>query len=589
MGFYRKQGGYRMVGGRGKSVVFTCTVLGLAVLWPFAAMGAGDSRERNLQPQALDYVGVYDLRQAVPSLTGSGVKIAVVARSQTYLNGQPQNDYQPSLAHRSFASSRIQMRDDGSGKAGVCGHSTAICSILAGEDRRASTAYLGPFLYQGVAPQADIEVHELWHFLTGTVFSQSAVGADIVTLSSGSDFEDWWTRGLEAIAESQGLLVVASIGNGTEASHPPLYPGAGANVLGVGVVDSVDSRDPVTSMAYFSLAHPEHSSCGPTADKRCKPDIVAPGNCLVASSADPNGYESSGSWSSFATPVVAGIAGLLIQKAKQDPALAAATLPETGPCVMKAILMNSAVKLPYWHKGQVGLQDDHVVPLDYAQGAGRVDAVGAYGQLTAGRFQPGWVRPAGWDVNRVNKTNSRAQVYRIDVPNLADQMITATLAWNRHYRSSYPFDRLADLNTDLRLELWAVDPANPQRDLLLDYSDSPTDNVEHIWCKANPQYKAYQLVVLWNDVEDSLAEESYGLAWNVAAPVQDNGILWLDLNGDGVVNDLDRAILVQNWAAALQSPSRYAIGDLNGDGVIDAKDLQILASNSNRQAEWYAQ
>ena len=579
-----------MVGGNRSLVVFFCTVLGVTVMRPLDALAAGESRQVGVQPQGLDYVGVYDLRQIDPALTGEGVKITVVARSQTYLNNQPQNDYQPVRDHRCLKAGRLQMQDDGSGKAGICGHSTAICSILAGEDRQAFTPYLGRFRYQGVTPQADIEVHELWHFLTGTVFNQSPVGADVVTISSGSDFEDWWTRGLEAMAERQGLLVVASIGNGTEALHPPLYPGAAANLLGVGVVDSVNSRDPAASMAYFSLAHPEHSSCGPTSDNRSKPDIVAPGNCLVASPTDPNGYELAGNWSSFATPVVAGISGLLIQKAKQDPALGLATLPEAGPCVMKAVLMNSAVKLPYWHKGQVTLEDDHTVPLDYAQGAGLVDAVGAYGQLTAGRFQPGWVKPAGWDVNRVNKTTRRAQVYRIDVPNPADQVITATVVWNRHYQPSYPFDRLTEFSTDLRLELWAVDPANAQRDYLLDYSDSPADNVEHIYCRANPQYRTYQVVVLWNDLSDprqAAAEESYGLAWNVAAQVQDNSIFWLDLNGDGVVNELDYAMLIQNRGKALQSSSRYAIGDINGDGVIDDKDLRILASNSNRQAQWY--
>jgi hypothetical protein len=543
-----------------------------------------------MQPQGLDYVGVRDLRQIDSSLTGSEVKIAVVARSRTYLNNQPQKDYQPYQAHRSFSSSRLQMVDDGSGKAGICGHSTAVCSILIGEDNDAFTPFLGRFHYQGVTPQAEIEVHELWHFLTGKVFNQSPIDADVVTLSSGSDFEDWWTRGLEAMTERQGVLVVASIGNGTDALHPPLYPGASPNVLGVGMVDPVDSKNPATSMAYFALAQPEHSSCGPTSDNRSKPDIVAPGNCLVASATDPNAYESAGSGSSFATPIVAGIAGLLIQKARQDPALALATLPETGPCVMKAVLMNSAVKLPYWHKGQVSLQDDHSVPLDYAQGAGLVDAVGAYGQLTAGRFQPGWIRSKGWDTNQVART--RAQVYQINLSGSTEQVITATLVWNRHYRPMYPFDRLTDLSTNLRLELWAVDPGNPQRDIRLDYSDSPTDNVEHLYVRTDPRYTSYQLVVLWSDPGDAkvaLAEESYGLAWNVAAPVQDNSILWLDLNGDGLVNEVDCAKLVQNWEATRQSPNRYAIGDINADGVIDAKDLRILASNSKRRAEWYTQ
>ncbi len=589
--FYRHHGGYRMLGG-GKSLstqVFWL-VLSAAAFCPHLAASAAETRLTGLQPQGLDYVGVYDLRQIDPGLTGSGVKIMVLARSRTYLKDQPQNDYQPSLSHQSFGQSHLLMADNGSGETGVCSHSTAVCSILAGEDSQAFTPELGHFHYQGVTPQADIEVHELWHYLTDTVLRQSAAGADVVTLSSGSDFEDWWTRGLEAMAERQGVLVVASIGNGTEASHPSLYPGASANTLGVGVVDSVQSKNPSASLAYFSLVHPEHSSCGPTSDRRCKPDLVAPGRCLVATSADANGYELSGNWSSYATPVVAGIAGLLIQTAKQDPALAAVTQPEAGSCVLKAILMNSATKLPYWHKGLVGLEDDHAVPLDFAQGAGMVNALAAYGQLTAGRSRPGPARSVGWDINRVSKTGARAQIYKIQVPDPVDQIITATLAWNRHYKPEHPFDRLTDQATDLRLELWAVDSAHPERDILLDYSDSTMDNVEHIWCRTNPQYRTYQIVAIWNDPDDdrlSLTEESYGLSWSVSAPNRDSGILWLDLNGDGVVNELDCAVLVQNERTILRSPGQYAIGDINGDGTIDDKDLRILAASTRRQAEWY--
>lgn len=577
-----------MVGGARILTAFACVALGLALGGPSGALAAGESRQMDVQPQGLDFVGMYALRQMDPALTGAGARITVLARSRTYLDNQPQNDYQPNLDHHSFKAARVRTLDNGSGQSGICDHSTAVCSILAGEDREATTPYLGRFHYQGVAPQADLDVVELWYFLTDRVFRQSEVKADVVTLSSGSDFEDWWTRGLEAMAERQGLLVVASIGNGTDALHPPLFPGAGSNVLGVGVVDPVNSSDPATSMAYFSLAKPEHSSCGPTADSRCKPDLVAPGHCLVASATDPNGYEPTGSGSSFATPIVAGIAGLLVQKARQDPALALATLPETATCLMKAVLMNSAVKLPYWHKGKVGLEDDRFVPLDHAQGAGLIDAVGAYDQLMAGRFQPGPVKTSGWDVGRVAKTH--VQVYQIDLPRPAGQVITATLVWNRHYQPTYPFDCLTDLSANLRVQVWAVDPENPKRDLLIDSSDSPVDNVEHIHVKASPRYRTYQIVVLWSEPDDGKAvqdEEPYGLAWRVAPAREDHSILWDDLNGDGVVDDLDYARLVQNWGAALQSSNRYAVGDINSDGAINETDLQILTSRGARRAEWY--
>ena len=83
------------------------------------------------------------------------------------------------------------------------------------------------------------------------------------------------------MVEQYGLIVVAGIGNGSHVHDSLLYPGAGANVIGVGVIDSVKTENLSTNLAQFCLAYPEHSSLGPTDDGRCKPDIVAPGNCLV--------------------------------------------------------------------------------------------------------------------------------------------------------------------------------------------------------------------------------------------------------------------------------------------------------------------
>lgn len=52
-----------------------------------------------------------------------------------------------------------------------------------------------------------------------------------------------------------------------------------------------------------------------------------------------------------------------------------------------------------------------------------------------------------------------------------------------------------------------------------------------------------------------------------------------DLNGDGLVNFLDRVILVQNFGTKprnKQSEAVFKAADLNGDGIVDQKDLNIL-------------
>jgi hypothetical protein len=562
-----------------------------------------------LQPQALNTAGIYEVRQAEPQLVGSGVKFAVICRSSTYINGEPQNDYQPNFHHNCFADTRFTFHDQGQPPAGFSPHSTALCSILLGRDPNAYNEALGQFYYQSAAPAASADVYEFWHFLTNNVFPASPPDADIVTFSIGSQFEDWWTRGIDAMAEQDGLLVIAAIGNGSKASDPPLYPAAGANAVAVGLAISVNADNPATELSNFALASPAYSTAGPTADGRCKPDIIAPGNCLAADDNEPNSYKPTGDFSSFSTPIVAGAAALLVQKAKLDPSLAPAVAKEGGNCVIKAVLLNSATKLPFWHKGHLSKDDDHTVPLDYMQGAGMLNAADAYNLLTAGQNPPGDVPAAsagrltaGWDNNIIGSDSAKATpdkaeknsqgVYKFSVAHAERKSITATLVWNRHYEESYPFKPSAKEDADLRLELWAVDTSNPDNSYLLDYSDSPLDNVEHIYSQTDPNYTNYEIIVSYSGDEDPnqvRPAQRYGFAWSVADKPDRNNIFWYDLNTDGIVNELDFRAMLDNWFTSVESPDRYVLGDINADGAIDVNDFAALFERTNTRAEWFAE
>jgi hypothetical protein len=570
--------------GRGAKNIFGVYLLiCLAVGSSFAA-----ASDEPLQPQGLNVSGIFALRQIDPNLTGAGVKFAVICRSNTYIDGVPQNDYRAAVEHNCFKNKQLNFNNQIEPAAGVSPHSTAVCSILLGEDPNASNPQLGKFRYQGVAPQAQADNYEFWYFLTNNVFSNLPPDADVITASFGTQFEDWWTRGIEAMAEQHGLVVVTGIGNGSNAYDPLLYPGAASNVIGVGVVNSVDTENLAAALSNFSLAFPEHSSLGPTADGRCKPDIVAPGNCLVADANNPNNYEPTGNWSSFSTPIVAGTIGLLVQKAKADSDLSGAVAKDGGNCVMKAILLNSAKKLPFWHKGRLQKSDDHEMPLDFLQGAGMLNAVGAYKNLIAGPAKPGNVPTIGWD-NNLLKSENPQNIYKITLANPADNFITATINWNRHFSSVYPFEALPEKDANLRLELWAVDLNNPGRDYLLDYSDSKADNLEHIYAKADANFTNYELIVTFSNVNDPNlkdAEERYGLAWDVTKKQNKADILWYDLNADGVVNESDFNVLLDNLLAAIQSPDAYLLGDIDGSGTIDSDDLRILTNRKNLTAGW---
>jgi hypothetical protein len=526
-----------------------------------------------VHPQNLDCTKIEELKKIAPALDGTGVNIALVTRSITYKGGQPQNDYRPFSAHNCFTGAKFVFHDQGRVSPGISPHATSVCSILFGRDANAFEPNIGSFEYNAVTPNAGAQVYEFWHFLKKHVFTQSPPDADIITASIGNQFQDWWTRGLESLAARNGTIIIAGIGNGYDAYDPPLYPGASANVIGVGMIDSIDA-DPNNCLTHFALPSPEHSSCGPTEDARAKPDIVAPANALAADAENSSSYIMTGNYSSFSTPVVAGAAALLVQKTKSDPNLIAATGAGAN-CVIKAILLNSATKLAYWHKGWLAAEDDHKTPLDYTQGAGMLNAAAAYRQLIAGRYQAGFVPTKGWDNNIIEDVPA---AYTFNIAQSTDKMITVTLSWNFNYQQTYPFEALPEKDADLRLELWAVDKSNPLRNYLLDYSDSAIDNLEHIYAEADPNFDTYKIIISRKASNEPSAQR-YALAWSAGEkPASKNPLLY-DLNTDGSVDQTDFAILFENYMASLDSKENYLLGDINSDGLIDLKDIEILLNH----------
>ncbi len=192
----------------------------IARLWVVALLtgsvaAAAESDGPALQPQALNWAGVYALRQIDPNLTGAGVRVGVICRSLTYVDGNPQNDYQPNVKHDCFRNAQLQFHDSRTLTPGESPHSTAVCSILFGDDPAGVMPNLDPFTYQGVVPAAEGHIYELIHFVAQNVHPQNAPKVDVATASFGQELEDWWTRGIEALTEHQGLVFVASIGNGS--------------------------------------------------------------------------------------------------------------------------------------------------------------------------------------------------------------------------------------------------------------------------------------------------------------------------------------------------------------------------------------
>ncbi|GAB2574929.1 S8 family peptidase [Spirosoma areae] len=146
------------------------------------------------------------------------------------------------------------------------------------------------------------------NWLFGAEYADSA-GVDVISSSLGyTQFDDAATsytyQNLDGktalstraaqIATETGMVVVVAAGNeGNNSWRYLSAPSDAASVLAIGAVTQTGQR------ASFS-------SFGPAADKRVKPDLAARGQGTIVGS--PGGQIVSGNGTSFATPLVAGLA-----------------------------------------------------------------------------------------------------------------------------------------------------------------------------------------------------------------------------------------------------------------------------------------
>lgn len=122
-------------------------------------------------------------------------------------------------------------------------------------------------------------------------------------------------------------IVWAAGNNGDNTTGPSIGVGAiGKNTITVGAVNALDPNN--IHAAYFT-------GIGPTDDGRIKPDICAPGVGIMSTECE-NGFAPRNG-TSYATPLVVGSAGLLIEKYKLVNSGATA-----NPALIKALLVSTA-------------------------------------------------------------------------------------------------------------------------------------------------------------------------------------------------------------------------------------------------------
>ncbi|PRY47323.1 putative secreted protein (Por secretion system target) [Spirosoma oryzae] len=216
---------------------------------------------------------------------------------------KPLFDEQRVLATYDFVAKETSVyEDDSHGMSCLAAIAATSSGLLYG------TAYKASFILLRTEDVASESRVEEANWLFGAEYADSA-GVDVISSSLGyTQFDDAssnytyanmdgktaiCTRAAQ-IATQTGMVVVVAAGNeGDNAWRYISAPSDAASVLAVGAVTSAGNR------ASFS-------SIGPSADGRVKPDLDARGQGTVIGA--PDGRVVSGNGTSFATPLLAGLA-----------------------------------------------------------------------------------------------------------------------------------------------------------------------------------------------------------------------------------------------------------------------------------------
>ncbi|HUR45479.1 MAG TPA: S8 family serine peptidase [Candidatus Saccharimonadales bacterium] len=434
----------------------------------------------SISAQSLDAIGVTALRNAVPSMLGTGVTVGQVEAGDPSWEVNPTaSGVQQPLILFNWASAAGTSISFPNGAGFESGHADTVASRFYG-------------LPNGVAPGvAKVLNYEANYFYTNVIGGSIKIPAAIVNqsyvLSASLPNTDSY---FDNYAAKYGVLFVNGAGNG----GPVFSPATSFNCIAVGVYGA-------------------SSSTGPTSDGRCKPDITAPD-----------------AYTSFSAPQVAGAAAVLLQAAQEGAG--GGSLAATNTVLLKALLLNGAVKPADWTTSVA-------LPLDSRYGTGILNLLNSYRQLRGG-VQPrsststaliggSHLPPAtttnipvrrGWDYGTIISSVSRDAFnhYFFDVTSgtRTSYVFTATLAWMKR-------DGASSVNN---LDLYFYDASN---NTLIASSQSLANNVEHIYVPSLPPGH-YDLQVMKNGGSGN-ALETYGLAFDfgpIQSPVLTNSIV---LNG----------------------------------------------------------
>ncbi|MEX0586128.1 MAG: dockerin type I domain-containing protein, partial [Pirellulales bacterium] len=291
---------------------------------------------------------------------------------------------------------------------------------------------------------------------------------------------------------------------------------------------------------------------------------------------------------SFAAPLVAGTAAMLIDFAKTNTAISNGTASssfgrnnwslrrgETSE-VIRAVLMAGADRQAITNFGTHTYAVNTANGLNDRYGAGQLDVYQSYHILAGGEQDPreagnlADISLYGWDYEAAFSANT-TKTYRFTIDH-AQRTFAASLIWNVDIDLTLTSGQYQDLSVDLRNLNLQLRNTTTGADVLT--SNGTVDSSENLYIPAlGPG--TYELVVSATGfVPPAPFVVDYGLAWRFApttAPTPG------DVDLDGAVSLLDLGAMARNFGKT--SRAVWTDGDLDANGRIDGKDFRILSQN----------
>ena len=252
----------------------------------------------------------------------------------------------------------------------MSGHGTHVASIIFGQHNSSELRGIAPQCRGLIVPIFGDNNKKLSQLDLARAIEQAVnAGAHIINVSAGQltdngEAEGWLDRAVQ-LCKDHNVLIVAAAGNdGCECLH---VPASLPTVLAVGAMN--DQGKPID----FSNWGESYQNQG----------ILAPGENILG--AKPGGGKQKLSGTSFATPIVSGVAALLLSLQVQrgetpDPAKVRAVLLETAiPCtdkdtddISRCLLgkLNISGALQYFTGGTMSEELDTVETVDSIEAAG---------------------------------------------------------------------------------------------------------------------------------------------------------------------------------------------------------------------------